>query len=186
MTTATLPDGVTDADVERVLKAAHQEADRRTRHMPALRELATDAATDGVCWALRRYSADRGSFEAFALTTVRSFIWKQVSASATKHKNRPVVVELGDELRDILAAPDRSEHYTERDFVLPENVAALPPDLRDAVRLFHIDKYDLRDIGLLMGCTMETARRRLLQAAKALGGELARPERAAGAKRNIR
>jgi RNA polymerase sigma factor (sigma-70 family) len=179
-----LPEGVSNEDVERALRDAHRYAVSRTRRCPALAEIATDAAVDEIVWRLPRFDEGRGDpFGAFVAASVKLFVGRAIARSAEKHATRPTHVDLDD---TPVAAPNRSTHDDGRDVQLPEAVQELPAELRDSVRLFYLDGFDLRDIGLLMGCTMETVRRRLKLAARALSADVARPERKSGAKRMLR
>jgi DNA-directed RNA polymerase specialized sigma24 family protein len=165
---ATLPECVTEADVRRVLRIAHSIAERRARKVPALIEVATDAATDAVVWALQRYTPDRGPFDSFALAAARKFIWRAIEREAIQFAAGRRHVELNE---DTVTAPTRSSHDDGRDVQLPESVRELPPDLRDTVRFFFLDRYDIRDCGLLLGCGHETVRARLKRAAELLADD---------------
>jgi len=165
-----------EQEIASAYSSALKHAERRAPRPFELTETARDAATDAVMWALRAWQSGRGaSFETFTMSAVRRFVDRAIKQSANRFHSRPVISELteGIAARDVQAGS----------FPLSLAVQELPDDLRHTVRLFHVDKFDLRDIGHLMGCSMETARTRLAKAARLLGDGAPRPRRMTGEKR---
>jgi RNA polymerase sigma factor (sigma-70 family) len=169
-----------DAEVARVLKMAQRFANRRA-WKGELGEAAQDAATDAIMWSLKNYDPSRGAtFEAFALAAVRSFVHRHIGQRSKQLATRPEVAAI----HDLIPASERQCHDNGNDYLLPDGVADLPHELRDVVRFFYVDRFDLHEISLLMGTSKETARLRLKEAAKILGrGEKVHRELSTGSRR---
>jgi DNA-directed RNA polymerase specialized sigma24 family protein len=191
-----------DADIEAAYVAALAYAAQRVRKVrgpDSMREAATDAATSGVMWAVRRFDpaqAPRG-FGPFCAAAVRRWVWRGIRKHVLAHRNRPAVVsydalpgKLGEHLETVVGMHswagewlvDRKPNTGE----LTEAIEGLPPDLRDAVRFFYIDGYSQRDAALLCGCSQFLFRERLIEAARRLGLGLSIPRRATGKRRLVR
>lgn len=166
----------TDTEIAEAYTRALAHAAGVGRRFPALAELALDAATDGVLWAAQHYNRAVGPFVAFAGAAVRRFVGRALHKAADKRRDKPTVGTITDDLaaRETPAAGEVPLSATIRD---------LPDDERDAVRLFMLDGYNLRDCGFLLGCSPETVRTRLRQAAERLAPNAARPARGNGERR---
>ncbi len=141
-----------------VLPWAMAHARRACR--PAARDGAVDAAVDAVLWAVANFDPVRGEFGPFARAVVRKSVrWAAVRAAA-----RPDVVPLLDCHPAPPVTPDVAVG-------LPIAVRELPPDLRDAVRFFFVDRLSLAECGLMCGVSHITIRNRLFKAARVLGDD---------------
>jgi DNA-directed RNA polymerase specialized sigma24 family protein len=185
----------TDAEIATAYALALSYAKRRAPGPDELTECAIDAATDGVMWAIGHYSAEKApkGFLPFAAAAVSKWVWRKVSEHAKRHAERPGVVSfdsLADDGTDAPAAYAgewlEDNKRSLGNVPLPAILADLPDDLLAAVRFFYVDKYDLRECGLLLGCEMETVRRRLKAAADILGDDLPARARRNGEKRMVR
>ncbi len=151
----------TPAETTKAYRLAMAFASRLAPGTNERADAAKDAATDAVVWALSRYDPRLGSFEAFALSAVRRFVGRKIKVLNRKAATRPAVGELTEEMPAV--NPDRFEAIA-----LGVSIRELPDDLRDTVRLFYIDRYTMRDCGLLLGCALATVRKRLRRAARIL------------------
>ena len=140
-----------------------------------LTEAASDAATDGVMWARDNYDPAKGDFGAFAASAVRRCVGRAIMAHV--QRDRPTVVSLDDEgcRNELAAARDASTP--------PLTIADLPDDLAFCVRLYMVDGFNLRDIGLLTGSGPNAVQRKIRQAAALLAPGRMAPVRKAGARR---
>lgn len=167
----------TDAEIEEAYRLALAYAKRRAPRPDELTECAIDGATSGVMWAIEHFDPTRGGgFMGFCASAVKRFVWRATELHARRYHNRPGT----DGLPDDLAA---REQYGVGVIPIPSAVADLPTDLRDAVRFFYIDRFDLRECGLLLGVAPETVRQRLSHAARILGAGLIPRRRGTGEKR---
>ncbi|MCE9564936.1 MAG: hypothetical protein K8U57_23120 [Planctomycetes bacterium] len=166
----------TDEQIKAALRYVEGIANNLAKE-PKLREAARDASVDAVMWALKKWNPSLGTFVAFAAAAARMWIRRTLARERHRFATRPA----HEEITEALPAPDRGSYGP----TLPLAVRDLPHDLRDAVNLFYVHKYDLRDIGHLTGTSLETIRRRLQQAAKILGegDEQVKPSRKTGARR---
>jgi RNA polymerase sigma factor (sigma-70 family) len=140
-------------------------------------------------WAADHYRpCEGGDFQGWARSCVRLIVRRAVSVAAARFHRRPTHIPI-DALPDDgdgRGAADGVHLEARRDdgaSLLPLELSDLPPDLRDAVRLFYIDNFDLRECGLLLGCSMETVRQRLSRAARILCPHATPPARRNGEKR---
>lgn len=182
---------VSEADVIAAYQWAERYAVRRAGVVDELREVARDAATMAVFWARDHFREERAprGFPPFAKSAVKRRVWRAIQRHAQHHHRRPSVVSLAACEWDVEGdGPElESRPGGVGTIALPEAVADLPPDLRDAVRLFYIDRFTQREGALLCGCSQWLFRQRLREAARLLGTGLERPAvRSAGAKRMVR
>lgn len=168
---------VDDETLRTTLNLAHKYAAKRA-HTDERREEAIDAATDGIMRALENYDAGRGPFLAYAMSIVRLEVFNRLRRHGNKAARRPLMTQLSEEFQAGEDAQPAGE------VPMSAELKDLPEDLRDAVRFYHIDGFDLRDCGLLMGCSAETVRQRLHRAAELLAPDAAeKPDRQPGERR---
>ena len=156
-------------------EASIRYARRRAPWPDTLTEKAIDAGTDGVLWARANYFAKRGTFAAFAAAAVKRFVTSCLRHEASKFRNQPTRQGLHEGI------PARQISDNGAEVPLPLAVRDLPADLRDVVRFFYVDRFDIRECSLLLGIHRETVRARLKEAAARLAEDLPeqqRPKRA--------
>lgn len=139
-------------------------------------EALNSAVGDALIWAIGHYDAAAGSFQVFALAAMRRFFTHTIASLRRRDKGRPGRAELDDEFEGALECrrPDSAEAKA--------TINDLPAELSDAVRLYFVDGYTMRECGLLLGCSPDTVRRRLHQAAHLLAPGMAAPRRETNAK----
>lgn len=173
-------DPATDANslAASALPWAHRLAERAARGRPDLAEALTDAATDGVLRALRTWKPDGGaSFRTYAGRVVAM----AVRRARRRLADRPRALGLAD-LATV--AGDLDPPARDRDPAEAADLADLPADLREAVRLVYGGGHTTREAGELLGVHKDTVRNRLKAAARLLAEDGAvRPVRLPGAKR---
>lgn len=137
--------------------------------------VAHDAMTDGLMWAIANHDQKRGEFGSFARRVIRLTVSRHLAKARRRpeHLSLPEVLEAGN-LPAAGPVP------------LPSAINDLPPDLRDAVRLFYLDGLSLRECALLLGCCMQTVRARLAKAAAMLDPDAEARPRRNGEKRMVR
>lgn len=158
---ATVPDDVLSAALER----AHRWAERKGR-TDEEREVARDAATDGVLKALERFDSALGTFDVWAMQHVAMRVGKALSRHRDRVKDRPAVGPISDDMD--VAAPEQTSPV---DVPMTPGLAELPAYLRDAVRFVHIDGFSEREAELLLGCSRRQLREWLRRAAQLLAGQ---------------
>jgi|GEM_PF-6375750 len=153
--------------------AALAIAEKRAKACPWHRDELIDGATNAVLWA-RDNCKNADTFIPFTKAAVRRWLGRTMSRISRKHKTRGDTVAL---TFDVAATRTQAP-------VQPMLIEDLPEDLAFAVRLYMIDGYNLRDCGMLMGCSPNTVDLKLKQAAELLAdGRLKKPERRKGEKR---
>ncbi len=175
----------TDDELRRALDAAQRFAMKRASRPHELAEAARGAAVESVVWASKRYDptrtgkfgGDKG-FVGFALSVAYKWVHREVRRYQARQHVRPAHEEISE------AVPARPD--PEGSSCIPLSLLELPDDLRDAVRLFYIDRFDLRECALLLGIGRETVRARLKQAAEILGQGMPLRRRQAGNRRLLR
>jgi DNA-directed RNA polymerase specialized sigma24 family protein len=143
-------------DIAATLEAGHRYARNRTGNRQPTTDRAIDAVTDAVWRAQQQYLPDRGAWEPWCW----SFIHRAVRG-ALNRTNRITVPLAGTE--------------TATELFTPTTTILLPACLDHAIRLYFVDRYSLRDAGLLSGLTHEGFRRRLHRAAALIGRDLPTP-----------
>lgn len=166
----------TDTEIAEAYSWAMEHAAIQTRNRGSdLAEIAGDAATDGVMWALGRYIPAKGEFGPFSAAAVRRCVRRAILAHVQRDK--PAVFSLdtkGDREGDWLARDDKAA---------PLTIDDLPEDLAFAVRLYMVDGYDLRECGMLLGCDKNAVQRKLRKAAELLAPGRIVPDRKTGSRR---
>lgn len=157
--TAAPTTAVSDDELRSVLALAHRFAAGRAR-IDAQREAAQDAATDAIVRAVRDWNPQRGPFKAFAMWLVAHEVKKRLKRRAERHAEQPTVEPI-TAATHLIASPLPAAG----EVPMSHELRDLPPDLRDAVRFYYTDGFDLRECGLLLGCSAETVRARLERAA---------------------
>lgn len=162
-----LPEGVTEADVAKALTEGQRYAKRRARNSAKLAEVAGDAVTDALVWSIQVFDPSRGvRFSSFVSKAVERFVWRKIGQSAKRFHEGPTHCELNENI----PAPKRALVGGDGTG-LSLDARELPGDLRDTVRFFYVDRFDVRECAMLLGCSSETIRDRLRRAAKALAGD---------------
>jgi DNA-directed RNA polymerase specialized sigma24 family protein len=182
----------TEREISDAYTFALNHAERQAPRPAELTEAARDAATDAVLWAIKNFKPALGEFGPFVRAAVRRIVRFGVAKKRRKLGRRPLVFGLpmwdsdsypqdvvGDEL-------DARPVHGVGEIELPLSVRELEPELRDAVRLFYVDRFGLRECALLLGVSLETVRRRLARAARLLGQGSDPPRRGTGEKRMTR
>ncbi len=148
-------------------------AERKGRGNDELTERLRDAATDAIMRALDRYKPDRGTFVAYAMTAVRRTVGKAFGEWLRSPKRRITTHPLSaDDL--LLAGPERS------DTLDADSLRVLPPELRQAVELYCIDRRTMHDAAKIAGITTSGFQHRLVAAAERLAGKKAPPRHLRG------
>lgn len=187
-TTRTAP---TDEEIAEAYKWAMTHAEREAPRPYDLAEFIQHQATLAVLWAREHYTAAAGEFGPFARSVIRRAVRHKVQNWRRLHGNRPRHVSLSG-----LDDPDEYRHPVELvadrapqgpgELNLPLAIRELPADLRDAVRFFYVDRFDVRECAMLLGVAPETVRARLLAAARMLDPDAVKPPRRAGENRLTR
>jgi DNA-directed RNA polymerase specialized sigma24 family protein len=159
---------ITEAEIEAAYKWALDHAMLATRRADSeTQSVAVDAATDALLWSLREHDQLR-DWLTFARHTVRQFVSRKLQNHRAKSGRRPRGISVDETfgpddatLADTLVDHRSSAHLAD---VLPD----LPTDLQFVVRLVHVDRFPLADVGLLTGTSYETVRCRLQEAADRL------------------
>ena len=165
----------TTAERERLAGAILPRALRYARKIGGNRfeEEAIDAATDAVLRALEAYEPDRGPWPAYAMGGVKLAVLRAVIDARRQQR----AAYLDDQ--DPAARPVA---YAGPAGMLPD-LSDLPEAIRDAVRLYYVDRFTMAEVGMLLGVTNEAIRLRLNKAAAILGAGIDRPKRGKKAKR---
>lgn len=166
---------------------AHTFARNLVKRRRDLLEIAHDAATDAVMWALDKYDPERHrSFRGLALRTVKNSVWARVknhyrsrtdrgeyrrspepeqtaaSAGRVKRKKRhvPHVELMGEFSGEYEAKPITDDR-------LPEGLAErLTAEELRAVRLYYIGGYTTRECGKILGVHHSTIEKHLKRVAE--------------------
>lgn len=150
---------------------AMQVVGRYARRNPTLGDEIHDAAVSALLWA-REHCNDAMTFKAFAGRAVATWISRTLWKLKQKAARRPVTGQLThDVARRGVAKPVR-----------PLLIEDLPEDLAFVVRLYFVDSYSLREIGLLTGTSANTADVMLKRAAALLAPGRVAPARRKGEK----
>ncbi len=182
----TAPDGTAFVGVpeDRFTEAylwAMDHVGRRGRRDPVAAEDVHDAATSALLWA-RAHCTALSTWTNFARAAVKVATDRAISKRARRTRTRPAMMSLdargvnntdSDDDAPTFDAPAPADgQHT------PKLIADLPEELAFVVRLYFVDAFDLRECGLLLGCSQNTVKRRLLQAAAMLAPNLAPQQRA--------
>lgn len=162
---------IPDATLKAVYGWALRHAAHHARGEDETEQVLIDAATNGILWAQERCTC-ADSFARFARTAVRRFVHRSLVKSRVKRFNRPEVGALPEQVEGRSAKPTK-----------PTLIADLPDDLAFVVRLYMVDGYTLREIGLLVGRSPNTVDLMLKKAARLLEPEGKAPPRRCREKR---
>ena len=176
-TTASAP---TDDEIEEAYAHAMRQAEKAGRKWPAFAERAVDSATDAVLWARANFDATKagpGGFPALAAVIVK----RALKCARIAHARRAVGDATEFPLRDSEPIARQSSGNAAAKFI-----DDLPDDLAFAAFLYSSCGYNLRDCGLLMGCSANTVQVKLHRAAELLAPGGVRPARRNGEKRLAR
>ena len=169
---------IADDDIKAAYERGLAQARQRAGGNSDVEQELIDAATSAVMWALE-HCRDATTFRQFAASAVRRWIGRQLHR--IKLKNRPnmqgIDAQDGAERRfDYLAARDAKPER-------PMLIEDLPEELGFVVRLYMVDGYTLRDIGMLVGKSPNTVALMLKEAASMLAPGREAPTRNNGEKR---
>lgn len=162
---------VADAYAWALGHAAHASRGR----CPDLAEAIHDAATDGVVWAVESFDPSkvgRGGFASFSASAVRRCVKRALYQWV--NRERPDVFSI-----DADGGPEPESNAA----VQPLTMADLPEDLAFTVRLYMVDGYSLREVGVLTGVGPNVVQRKLRKAAELLAPGRVKPQRKAGERR---
>lgn len=162
---------VSDDVLAAAYTSALAHASRSARGSHELVELLTDAATDAVLWSLGHCTCAT-TFPGFARSAVCRWVSRGLSKAAAKRHNRPHIGALPEQVESRYEKPTQ-----------PLLMTDLPEDLAFVVRLYMIDGYNCRDIGLLTNQSHNTVNLKLKRAAEILAEGRIKPERRKGEKR---
>ncbi|MBP3954015.1 sigma-70 family RNA polymerase sigma factor [Gemmata sp. G18] len=162
---------IADADYSAVYRWALGFAHKRAGGNDETEQVLIDAAADAILWA-RDNCTNPGTFIPFAKTAIRRWFGRSLHRLKLRRSNRPAVVSLTHEV-----ARRRVEQPAK-----PVLIDELPEDLAFVVRLYMIDSYTCREIGLLTGRSHDTVNRMLHRAAELLAPGRIKPERRNGEK----
>jgi len=169
-TEAVEPIAVPVAAVAAAYQWALAHARHRCRGNAEAEDELIDAATNAVMWSIAHCN-DGATFPQQCKAAVRLWVSRQIGRIVRKRKNRPTGVPLVDGLTCREAKPVR-----------PILIEELPADIGFIVRLYFVDGYAVRDIGLLVGLGHNTVARKLHLAAEMIAAGRMAPERAKGQK----
>lgn len=165
------PAVIPDDAFARSYEWAMSYAERRAVGFADAAEPLVDAATEGLLWA-RAHCRTVEEWDKFARASVAHAVGRAYAKCARRAHDRPAV-----EVLDMECGAPTSDTET------PLMIADLPEVLAFTVRLYFVDGLNLRDCGLLLGCSQNTVKRRLHQAAALLAPGRIAPERVKGTKR---
>ena len=148
----------TDDEIRTALTEAEEHAAKKCPR-GEIAEAVRDAASDAVVWCAKNYKRSHGPFPNYAGAAVAKFVRRAILKFRRAEKTRPVMGSLPE--HDL---PAKTLPSAGRVPMTPE-LADLPDDLRDVVRLYMIDGYTMEEIGLLIGVSEATVRTRLTLAA---------------------
>jgi DNA-directed RNA polymerase specialized sigma24 family protein len=162
---------IPESDVKTAYEGALAYAARFAIPYADGQEQYTDAATDGVMWAIRNCT-NADTFLGFCRSAVRKFVKRKWHKLREKRESRPGVEAL-------------PEHVADRDTkpVKPINIEELPEDLACIVTFYLVEGYDLREIAMLTGQCFKTVQRKLQRAAALLAEGRIKPARKPGERR---
>lgn len=160
-------------------------AERRAAGFVDAADPLLDAATEGLLWA-RAHCRTLGEWDRFSRASVMQAVGRAYAKCARRAHDRPGVISIDpDESHDprsrFAAVRQQDLHAVTAE--VPLLIADLPEVLAFTVRLYFVDGHSLRDCGLLLGCSQNTVKRRLHQAAALLAPGRIEPERIKGTKR---
>lgn len=165
------------AAIEKAYSWACEHARTRAVGGSEVEDELTDAATNAVLWAIQRCT-NADTFTNFAKAAVRRWVARQAHRIKLKRRNRPRAADPHHE-GTVDDARARQGKPTK-----PTLIQELPEDLAFVVRLYMVDGYSMREIGLLVGCSPNTVDLKLKRAAALLNdGPLVAPVRRNGEKR---
>lgn len=156
----------------------HAEIMTQRRGSDELSELALDAATNAIMWSRDNFDPSKATgtgFRGFAMQAVRVSVARAIAGHF--RRDRPVMQSLDTELEDGRRSGDAVEGGAEVERL---TIADLDEELAFIVRLYMIDGFTLRDIGLLIGCGAEAVRRKIHHAAELLAPGRIKPTRRNG------
>lgn len=166
---------IPDADILAAYEAAVAYAKRRGRGRLDITERLIDAATDAVLWC-RAKCTNATSFRRFCGRTTERAVKRVERRECGAAANRPAVGTLSEDAARVVEA--RSEKPA-----APLLIEDLPEELAFAVRLYFVDGYTLREIGLLVGQSPNTVDLHIKKAAHLLAEGRIKPSRRNGEKR---
>ena len=151
---------------------------------------AQDAVTDGVVWACQNYDPSKGEFKSFVHWVVRLALSRHLERAIERKQSRPRMIQLsgfdekeeGGKIFEVAASGRPSAGRVP----LGPTIDDLPDELKNAVRLYFVDGYGLRECGELLGVAPETVRLRLRKAACMIDPEGVVPKRSNGEKRLLK
>lgn len=166
---------VPESEVSAAYKSALAFAKRRGRGRLDITEALIDSATDAVMWCVQKCE-DVKTFRRFATRTVSHWVRRAEKRAEFRAGQKPPACPLSEEAADALES--RREKPSE-----PLLIEDLPDDLAFIVRLYMVDGYTLREIGLLVSCSPNTVDLKLKKAAELLAPGRMKPDRGKNEKR---
>jgi RNA polymerase sigma factor (sigma-70 family) len=152
-----------------ILPAALAYARKKARGRSDLSDELQDAATDAVERAVRRHQPDRGAFRPYAWRGIQRAVGRALRLWLDRRDTRPETLSIdGDAESRSYDPPDtRPTGLSE---LHPDTVRILPPGQREAVELYCVEGYTLREAGERLGITAAAVRARLIAAAERIAG----------------
>jgi RNA polymerase sigma factor (sigma-70 family) len=152
-----------------ILPAALAYARKKARGRSDLTEALQDAATDAVARAVRLHQPGRGAFRPYAWLGIKRGVGRALRLWLDRRDSRPETLSIdGDGEQRGYDPPDtRSAGLAE---LHPDTVRMLPPGQREAVELYCVEGYTLREAGDRLGITAAAVRARLIAAAERIAG----------------
>lgn len=167
---------IPDAVLQEAYQWALRQAQSKAQRQQDIAEEMLDAATDAVLWCVERCTSVE-TFKGFVRATVQRWLSRKVAKARMKCAHRVPVGVITDEIRDGLESRNEKP-------AAPLLIEDLPEDLAFIVRLYMVDGYNCRDIGLLVNQSHNTVNLKLKRAAEMLAaGRMDKPERRKGEKR---
>ena len=164
---------IPEAEIALAYKKALRYARRKADGVANLQEPFIDAATSAILWTLENCH-DPATFGAQCWAAVALWTARQRQREARRWACKGSRVASTDTPDNIVDTSRASG---------PLLIGDLPDDLAFAVRLYMIDGFNLRDCGLLLGCSAHAVQDMLTKAAKLLAPGTTMPVRRLGEKR---
>jgi len=142
---------------------------RLARALVREKSAAEDVVQDALVRALTYFSTDRiGDGRAWLLRIVRTTAITRGIAT-TRRAEDPLDTEGAHaDIADTTATPEAQLAHREREATLTERLAALPPELREALVLKELEQLSYRDIAEITGVPIGTVMSRLWRARQLL------------------
>jgi RNA polymerase sigma factor (sigma-70 family) len=152
-----------------ILPAAIAYARKKARGRSDLTELLLDAATDAVIRAVDLYQPDRGGFRVYAWRGIRRGVGTALRRWLDRLGRRPEMLSI-DGGADSRSYDPPDTRPTGLAALHPDTVRMLSPGQREAVELYCVEGYTLREAGERLGITAAAVRARLIAAAERIAG----------------